>query len=116
MDEQDQGQQVGEPVFLAPEVTVFAHEIDVAKHPTYGPGWWRWAVMVGGRPPHELEFCATAGGLRSLADALQRGDEVAAGIIHALRIFGHPVKRARSFVLDHDPVPAGGDIVHDLRR
>lgn len=101
---------------LLPEVAVFVHEIDTTAHPTYQPGTWRWAVMVGGRPPHDLDACANAGGERSLQAALDAGDQVAAAVTRALRVFGVPAGPPRRFVLNHDPIPAGGDHLNDLRR
>lgn len=104
------------PHVLLPEVTVYVHEIDTAAHPTYQPGTWRWAVQVGGRPPHELAACVNAGGERSLSTAIDVGDQVAAAVVLALRLFGVPVGRIRHVVLDHDPIPPGHDFVHDLRK
>jgi hypothetical protein len=105
----------GQPVALAPEVTLVVHEIDSDAHPAFAPGTWRWAVHVGGRPPHEVDYCVQAGGERSRGRALDVGDQTAAAVTQALRIFGIPAGQPGLLPLDHDPIPAGGDRIHHLR-
>lgn len=104
-----------QPVMLAPEVALVVHEIDTSVHPAFGPGVWRWAVHVGGRPPAEVDYCVQAGGERSRGQAIDVGDQVAAAVTQALRIFGVPAGPPRLLLLDHDPIPAGGDRIHHLR-
>lgn len=92
---------------LVPEVTVVVHPIDRDAHPTY-PAGWRWAVMVGGRPPTDLDFCVLAGHAVSETLASVEGEAVGAAATKALRIFGVPA-RYGYLRLGYDPIPASAD-------
>ena len=83
------------------------HPIDTAVHPTYVPGW-RWAVMVGGRPPADLDWCAGAGHAGTESEASVRAEEAASAAVKALRMLGVPVRYAYQR-LGYDPIPAEAD-------
>lgn len=92
---------------LIPMVEVLVHPIDQAEHPTYQAGY-RWAVMVGGVPVHDLDYCASAGHAEDLNQACVDGETVGAAAARALRMLGIPV--CYSFRrLDWDPIPASAD-------
>jgi hypothetical protein len=92
---------------LVPEVTVVVHPIDLTQHPSYPPGW-RWAVMVGGRPPTDLDFCVNAGHCMTEGEASLVGEQNGASATKALRLLGVPA-RYGFLRLDHDPIPAEAD-------
>lgn len=94
-------------VILAPEVVVVVHPIDQEAHPTYPPGY-RWAVMVGGRPPTELDYCVNAGVERTESGASVVGESHGAAATKALRILGVPARYAYTR-LGYDPIPPEGD-------
>jgi hypothetical protein len=98
--------------FLVPLVVVYVHEIDTAAHPTIVPGW-RWAVMVGGRPPHDLDFCANSGWAPDRKTALIDGEQVGVAAARAARMFGVPCDY-KVAVIGHDPIPPGEDRLHTL--
>lgn len=98
------------PPVLAPEITVVVHRVDTDIHTSVPPGW-RWAVMVGGRPPADLDYCANAGWAPTEQAAQLEGNVAAATAVRACRIFGVPAAY-RTLSLDHDPVVAGNDRLH----
>jgi hypothetical protein len=89
---------------LVPEVTVVVHPIDLTEHPSYPPGW-RWAVMGGGRPPTDLDFCVNAGHCMTEGEASLAGEQNGASATKALRLLGVPA-RYGFLRLGHDPIPA----------
>jgi len=92
---------------LIPAICVVVHPCDTEKHPTY-PSGYRWAVMVGGVQPHELEYCANAGHEVREDMALAMGESHGAAACKALRMLG--VQATYSVLrLDHDPIPAEAD-------
>jgi hypothetical protein len=93
--------------FLTPEVTVVVHPIDTAVHPSNPPGW-RWAVMVGGAPPAQLDFCAGAGWSADASSASVDGETAGSTATKALRMLGVPVRYA-FLRLGYDPIPASAD-------
>jgi hypothetical protein len=92
---------------LAPEVTVVVHPVDTAMHPTY-PSGWRWAVMVGGRPPTDLDCCVNAGHCPTEGEAAVAGEQNGASATKALRLLGVPA-RYGVLRLSYDPIPAEAD-------
>lgn len=94
-------------VLLGPDVTVFVHPIDTAAHPTIPPGW-RWAVVLGGQPPSNVDATANAGWCPSEAEACLEGEQVGVTAAKALRAFGIPVSYALR-QLTYDPIPSGAD-------
>lgn len=92
---------------LTPDVTVVVHPIDQRQHPTYPPGW-RWAVMVGGRPPADLDFCVNAGHATTESEAAVLGEMNGASATKALRLLGVPA-RYGVLKLGHDPIPTEAD-------
>lgn len=92
---------------LTPDVCVVVHPIDREQHPTYPPGW-RWAVMVGARPPADLDYCVNAGHATTEAEALLVGEQNGASATKALRLLGVPV-RYSVMNLAWDPIPASAD-------
>lgn len=98
--------------FLRPVITVVVHEVDTVAHPTVPPGW-RWAVMVGDRPPGDLAACANAGWEPDDRSAAVAGETVGAAAAKALRMCGVPADYRGVLLLDHDPIPAGGDRLGD---
>lgn len=95
---------------LTPHVTVYVHPINVQAHPTVPPGW-RWAVVVGGRPPSDVEHTANAGWAPDQRSALLEGEQNAATAVRALRLLGVPATFSAQ-ALDADPIPAGADRLH----
>ncbi len=94
-------------VLLTPKVTVVVHPIDTAVH-VETPAGFRWAVMVGGRPPGDLDYCAHAGWCPTEAEALFEGESHGAVATRAARMFGVAAEYA-VLVLDHDPIPRVAD-------
>lgn len=80
------------------------HPVDTLAHPDVPPGW-RWAVQVGGGPPHDLQRCANAGWCPTEREARLEGAVCAAGVLNALAMLGHQMA-GRVLVLDFDPIPA----------
>lgn len=95
------------PPLLTPDVAVIVHPVDRTQHPTYPPGY-RWAVMVGGRPPADLDYCANAGHAPTETLAMTVGESHAAAVVKALRMQGFPAVLRRC-VLTWDPIPAEAD-------
>lgn len=95
------------PAALPPAVTVLIHPVDTGKHPTIPPGW-RWAVMIGNRPPNDLDACANAGWEPDERSAAVAGEEVGAAACKALRMCGLPASY-RVLTLPADPIDAGND-------
>lgn len=92
---------------LIPSVCVVVHPVDREKHPTYPEGY-RWAVMVGGCQPHELNYCANAGHETTQDMAMLMGESHGAAACKALRILG--VRTTYSVLrMDCDPIPAEAD-------
>lgn len=94
------------PVLLA-EITAVVHPVDTTAHPTY-PAGWRWAVMVGGRPPADLDHCAGAGHQPTETAASVAAEEAASVAAKALRLLGVPARYAYQR-LGYDPIPAEAD-------
>lgn len=92
---------------LVPEVTVFVHPINHDVHPTYPPGF-RWAVMVGGVGPTDLEYCVGAGHAPTADHAALIGESHGAAVVLGLRIMTVSARYA-TVRLDYDPVPAEAD-------
>lgn len=92
---------------LVPEVVVVIHPIDMNAHPTYQPGF-RWAVMIGGRPPTDLDYCVQAGSESTETLASVIGEMCGAAATKALRLFGCPARYA-VHRLGYDPIPAEAD-------
>jgi hypothetical protein len=99
---------------LLPQVTVYVHEMDCTAHPAMTPGTWRWAVHVGGRPPHDLAHCVQAGGELDRGSAITAGDQVAAAVCVAMRIFGIPASPPTVVELTTDPIPPGRDYIRKI--
>jgi hypothetical protein len=98
----------GEPErTLRDEITVVVHPVNTQVHPGYPPGW-RWAVMVGGTRPSELDFCANAGHCPTDAEAAFTGEQAGATATKALRMLGIPA-RYGLLRLGYDPIPAEAD-------
>jgi hypothetical protein len=97
-------------VLLTPQVTLVVHPVDTQAHPTVPTGW-RWAVVVGGRPPSDVKHTANAGWAPDERTALLEGEQNAATAVRALRLFGVAVT-AGTLTLDHDPIPPGHDQIH----
>lgn len=92
---------------LIPAVLVVAHPINLQEHPIYQPGY-RWAVMVGGVGPADLDYCVGAGAAPDLQTALVVGESHGAAACKSLRILG--VNASYSVQsLDYDPIPAECD-------
>ena len=89
---------------LVCEVTVVVHPVDVELHPTV-PAGYRWAVMVGGRPPTDLGYCVQAGHDPRQDLALVAGEMVGTACVQTLRRLGSP-GRYGVLRLDYDPLPA----------
>lgn len=85
---------------------VVLHEVTVVVHP-YRAGW-RWAVMVGGRGPADLDYCAGAGFCPSEQEASVGGEEVGSVATKALRMLG-VAARYGYLRLGYDPLPADAD-------
>jgi hypothetical protein len=100
--------RVGEA--LSPEVTVVVHPVDTEIHSTVPPGW-RWAVMIGGAPPSDIDYCANAGWAPTEQLAKFEGEVAGATAARACRIFGIPAAY-RVLSIDHDPIVAGNDRLH----
>lgn len=92
---------------LVPEVTVVVHPVDTAVHPTYPEGW-RWAVMVGGAGPTDLNYCAAAGHCPTETEAAFYGEQCGSTAVKALRMLGVPA-RYGYLRLGYDPIPAEAD-------
>lgn len=101
-------------MLLVPEVTLFVHPVDTAKHPDCQPGSWRWAVHVGGGGPLDLERCVNARVVPTREEAMHVGDLVAAGACVGLRIFGIQASYTAQVLLT-DPIPAGDFPMRMLR-
>lgn len=101
------------PRILIRQVTVVVHPIDCDVHPTYPPGF-RWAVMVGGVGPAELEFCVNAGHDRTADGAAVTGESHGVAVVRGLRIMNVTAKYA-VMRLDYDPIPAEADNVPLVR-
>jgi hypothetical protein len=86
-----------------PSITVVVHPIDREKHPDIPEGY-RWAVMVGGRPPREVEWCANAGWCPTKGEAAFEGEMVGAGACRAARMLGVPADYGVLY-LEYDPIP-----------
>lgn len=95
---------------LTPRVTVLVHPVDTASHPSVPPGY-RWAVMVGDGSFADMDRCANAGWCPTPSEAAMEGEMVGVTAAKALRAFGIPAGYA-VVTLDHDPIPAGCDVVH----
>lgn len=98
---------------LLPQITLFIHPVDTARHPTV-PAGWRWAVHAGGGPPSDLSRCVNAGWCPDERLALAEGEQNAATAVNALRTFGVPAS-VHTLRLQTDPVPAGQDQVSILQ-
>lgn len=94
------------PVLVA-EIAVVVHPVDTTIHPAI-PAGYRWAVMVGGRPPADLAYCVQAGHDPVLEQAMVAGEMVGAACAQALRKLGTPARYAVKR-LDWDPLPAAAD-------
>jgi hypothetical protein len=92
---------------LPPVVQALVHPVDRTVHPTYPEGY-RWAVMVGGVPPVDLDHCAQAGMCTTLREAEAMGRIVGAAVAKALHMHGIPAASAFRG-LDYDPIPAAAD-------
>jgi hypothetical protein len=88
-------------------VVVIVHPVDVSAHPTYPPGY-RWAVMVGGRQPADLDRCVGAGHAPSQLEAATIGESHGSSACLALRMFGINAEYALKG-LDFDPIPSEAD-------
>lgn len=89
-------------------LTVIIHPIDTAAHPTVPPGY-RWALMLGGGNPADLDRCANAHWAPTREGAEMEGDRNGASATRALQMVGFPARYAGVQHLDHDPIPAGTD-------
>jgi hypothetical protein len=98
-------QQV-QPVVLFPEVAALVHPIDSTVHPkSHG---YRWAVMVGGRPPQDMDFCVGANQEPDEMTASVVAEMVGAAVVKGLRLSG--VSAHYSFMrMGYDPIPAEAD-------
>jgi hypothetical protein len=92
---------------LVPELTVVIHPVDTTVHPSYPEGY-RWAVMVGGVPPTDLDHCANAGHCPTEVEAAFYGEQCGAAAVKALRMLGVPA-RYGVLTLAYDPIPAEAD-------
>ncbi len=99
-------------VRLSPQVTVLVHPVDTEAHPDLGPGF-RWAVMVGGAPPRDMDCCAHAGWCPTLGEAKFEGESHGAAAVRTLRMFGIPAAYNVLWLPD-DPIPAECKTVHVL--
>lgn len=90
-------------VLLGPVVAVHVHPIDTDAHPTVPPGW-RWAVVVGDRPPHDLVHTVQAGWAPTESQAWFEGEHCGVAVCKGLRLFGIPVDY-RKLRLTTDPIP-----------
>lgn len=98
---------------LAPRITVVVHPIDTNVHSTT-PAGWRWAVMVGHASHHDIDHCANAAWAPNKAEAELEGEHAGVAACKAARMFGVPCEWGGVIVLEHDPIPAGGDRLHRL--
>lgn len=98
---------------LVPRVSVVVHPINTTAHPTVPPGW-RWAVMVGDTPAHDLKFCANAAWAPNRAEAEVEGEHAAVAACKTARMFGINAAYGGVVGLDTDPTPAGGDTISIL--
>jgi hypothetical protein len=103
----DSGTQQPERNPLIPMVEVVVHPIDQAEHPTYQAGY-RWAVMVGGVPAHDLDYCASTGHAENQQQACVDGETVGVAAARSLRMMGIPARYSFRR-LDWDPIPASAD-------
>jgi len=92
---------------LFPDVIVVVHPVDVVAHPTYPPGF-RWCVMVGGRPPTDLDYCTQAGHEPTIDVALAIGEMVGVAVVKGLRLMGCPAAYGK-LILAEDPMPPESD-------
>lgn len=100
----------GNLVLLVPKVTLLVHPVDTSIHSTIPPGF-RWAVMLGDGRHDDMGCCAEARWCPTEHEASLEGEMVAVAVAKALRMFGVPIQPPNRVVLDHDPIPAGGDTV-----
>jgi hypothetical protein len=99
-------------VHMTPQITVLVHPIDTVVHPDVPEGF-RWAVMVGGAQPHDIDMCAHAGWCPSFSEAAFEGESHGAAAVRALRMFGIP-SAYNVLQLPEDPIPAGCSTIHTL--
>jgi hypothetical protein len=88
------------------EVTVVVHRINTDVHP--GQHGWRWAVMIGGAQPADIDLCVGAGQQDDEPSASNVGEIVGAAVTQALRHFGHEA-RYTYMRMGYDPIPAAAD-------
>ena len=84
------------------EITVVVHPVNTDLHDL--PPGWRWAVMVGGRPPADLDHCVQAGHDPEKPAALVAGESHGVACVQAFRRLGSPARYA-VLQLDWDPLP-----------
>ncbi len=99
-------------VRLSPQVTVLVHPVDTTVHPDLPVGF-RWAVMVGGARPQDMDQCAHAGWCPSFEEASFEGESHGAAAVRTLRMFGIPAAYNLLHLPD-DPIPAECNTVHVL--
>lgn len=92
---------------LPAAVAVLVHPVNPQEHPTY-QGAWRWAVMIGNRPPADLDHCVQAGVAATEPEASAAGEQIGAAVATALRRYAlaatYEYRR-----LGWDPIPAEAD-------
>lgn len=88
-----------------------AHAVNTVAHPAVPPGW-RWAVHLGD-DFGDLDSCLNAGWAPT-SDSAQVAAEAAAVCAHKVAALYDPTAAFRSLILDHDPIPAGGDRIMRL--
>ena len=87
---------------------VVVHEVNTLAHPSIPPGW-RWAVHTGDNWS-DVSTCLNAGWEPSQNQALLSGEAAAVVGAKIARILGE-TSEVRSWVIDRDPIRAGGDLI-----
>jgi hypothetical protein len=89
-------------------IGVVVHPINTLAHPSVPPGF-RWAVHVG-HDWTDMRTCLNAHWDQTEYSARIMGEAAAVCAAKAVQLCGEPVEMATA-VLDHDPVPVGGDLI-----
>lgn len=97
-------------------ILLVVHPIDIVAHSTIPPGY-RWAVMFcqqGNADLTDMSRCLNAGYAASQLDACLFGEAVQVAVVKALHMVARPCDMS-SQILDHDPIPSGGDVLTTIQ-
>jgi len=89
-------------------VVGFVHRIDTDRHPTLQG--WRWAVHLSANP-YDLSKCMQAGQAPDEATARLEAGWFVAAVVNTVAAVSGRAPEYRISLLDHDPIPEGGDRV-----